>query len=68
VVKALTEGLAGNAITRVMGVMNGTCNYILTRMDDAGLTYDEAFAEADGLGYLEADPSLTWAASTRATS
>jgi homoserine dehydrogenase len=58
VVKALTEGLAGNAITRVMGVMNGTCNYILTRMDDAGLTYAEAFAEADGLGYLEADPEL----------
>jgi homoserine dehydrogenase len=58
VVKALTEGLAGNAITRVMGVMNGTCNYILTRMDDAGLTYEEAFAEADGLGYLEADPEL----------
>jgi homoserine dehydrogenase len=41
-----------------MGVMNGTCNYILTRMDDAGLTYEEAFAEADGLGYLEADPEL----------
>ena len=58
VIKALTEGLAGNAITRVMGVMNGTCNYILTRMDDAGLTYEEAFAEADGLGYLEADPEL----------
>jgi homoserine dehydrogenase len=58
VVKALTEGLAGNAITRVMGVMNGTCNYILTRMDDAGLTYEEAFAEADGLGYVEADPEL----------
>jgi homoserine dehydrogenase len=58
VVKALTEGLAGNRITRVMGVMNGTCNYILTRMDDAGLSYAEAFAEADGLGYLEADPEL----------
>ncbi|MGR3504017.1 homoserine dehydrogenase [Pseudaestuariivita sp.] len=58
VVKALTEGLAGNDVTRVMGVMNGTCNYILTRMEDAGLTYDEAFAEADGLGYLEADPNL----------
>lgn len=58
VIKALTEGLAGNAITRVMGVMNGTCNYILTRMDDAGLSYAEAFAEADGLGYLEADPEL----------
>lgn len=58
VIKALTEGLAGNAITRVMGVMNGTCNYILTRMEHAGLSYDEAFAEADGLGYLEADPEL----------
>ena len=58
VVKALTEGLAGNEITRVMGVMNGTCNYILTRMEAAGLPYDEVFAEADGLGYLEADPTL----------
>lgn len=58
VVKALTEGLAGNEITRVMGVMNGTCNYILTRMQDAGLPYDEVFAEADALGYLEADPTL----------
>ncbi|GGL62130.1 homoserine dehydrogenase [Wenxinia marina] len=58
VIKALTEGLAGNEIRRVMGVMNGTCNYILTRMENAGLTYDEAFAEADGLGYLEADPEL----------
>ncbi len=58
VIKALTEGLAGNDITRVMGVMNGTCNYILTRMQDAGLPYDEVFAEADALGYLEADPNL----------
>jgi len=58
VIKALTEGLAGNEITRVMGVMNGSCNYILTRMEDAGLSYEEVFAEADGLGYLEADPTL----------
>ena len=58
VVKALTEGLAGNEITRVMGVMNGTCNYILTRMQDAGLTYDAVFDEAAKLGYLEADPTL----------
>ena len=58
VIKALTEGLAGNRIARVMGVMNGTCNYILTRMDEAGLSYREAFDEAAGLGYLEADPSL----------
>ncbi len=58
VIKSLTEGLAGNRIDRVMGVMNGTCNYILTRMDEAGLSYQEAFNEADGLGYLEADPNL----------
>jgi len=58
VVKALTEGLAGNEITRVMGVMNGTCNYILTRMQSAGLSYDEVFEEANQLGYLEADPNL----------
>ena len=58
VVKALTEGLAGNEITRVMGVMNGTCNYILTRMETAGLPYETVFQEANALGYLEADPSL----------
>jgi homoserine dehydrogenase len=58
VVKALTEGLAANAVTRVMGVMNGTCNYILTRMESAGLSYDKVFREAHELGYLEADPTL----------
>ncbi|WP_417729429.1 homoserine dehydrogenase [Roseovarius sp.] len=58
VIKALTEGLAGNDITRVMGVMNGTCNYILTRMQSAGLPYAEVFDEAAKLGYLEADPTL----------
>jgi homoserine dehydrogenase len=58
VIKALTEGLAGNDITRVMGVMNGTCNYILTRMQDAGLPYDVVFEEANQLGFLEADPTL----------
>ncbi len=58
VIKALTEGLAGNEITRVMGVMNGSCNYILTRMENAGLPYDTVFEEARALGYLEADPNL----------
>ncbi len=58
VVKALTEGLAGNEITRIMGVMNGSCNYILTRMQDAGLSYQEVFDEANALGFLEADPEL----------
>jgi homoserine dehydrogenase len=58
VIKALTEGLAGNRIKRVMGVMNGTCNYILTRMQSAGLPYETVFEEARQLGYLEADPNL----------
>ncbi|MEM6387215.1 MAG: homoserine dehydrogenase [Pseudomonadota bacterium] len=58
VIKALTESLAGNEITRVMGVMNGTCNYILTRMQSAGLSYETVFKECEELGYLEADPTL----------
>jgi len=58
VIKALTEGLAGNRIKRVMGVMNGSCNYILTRMESAGLSYEAVFEEARQLGYLEADPNL----------
>jgi homoserine dehydrogenase len=58
VIKTLTEGLAGNKMRRVMGVMNGTCNYILTRMQSAGLPYETVFEEARALGYLEADPNL----------
>ncbi len=58
IIKALTEGLAANKINRVMGVMNGTCNYILTRMESAKLPYEAVFKEADDLGYLEADPNL----------
>jgi homoserine dehydrogenase len=58
VIKALTEGLAANQIRRVMGVMNGTCNYILTRMQSANLPYATVFEEARALGYLEADPNL----------
>lgn len=58
VVKTLTESLAGNQVSRILGVMNGTCNYILTRMESAGLTYEAVFQEASDLGYLEADPTL----------
>lgn len=58
IIKTLREGLVGNEITRIMGVMNGTCNYILTRMESAGLSYDTVFQEAADLGYLEADPTL----------
>ncbi|MBR9651626.1 homoserine dehydrogenase [Thalassovita aquimarina] len=58
VIKALTEGLAANQFSRVMGVMNGTCNYILTRMEETGQGYNVLFEEANKLGYLEADPNL----------
>ncbi len=58
VIKSLTEGLAGNEITRVMGVMNGTCNYILTQMQATGGSYQDLFEECGRLGYLEADPNL----------
>ncbi|WP_373354659.1 homoserine dehydrogenase [Pseudoroseicyclus sp. CXY001] len=58
VIKALTEGLAGNEIRRVLGVMNGTCNYILTKMEETGQGYNALFEECARLGYLEADPNL----------
>ena len=58
VVKALTEGLAGNAITRVMGVLNGTCNYILTRMEAEDAPYAQVLEAAQRLGYAEADPAF----------
>jgi homoserine dehydrogenase len=58
IVKSLAEGLAGNAISRVMGVMNGTCNYILTQMEKRGAAYADVLAEAQRLGYAEADPSF----------
>lgn len=58
IVKALREGLAGNAIEGLYGVLNGTSNYILTRMAQAGLGFDAALAEAQALGYAEADPSF----------
>ncbi|WP_411958017.1 homoserine dehydrogenase [Paracoccus homiensis] len=58
IIKAMTEAMAGNSVNRVMGVMNGTCNYILTRMESAGLPYEAVFEEARQLGYLEADPTL----------
>ena len=58
VIKSLNEGLSGNEVTRVLGVMNGTCNYILTRMEATKQGYEALFAEADKLGYLEADPNL----------
>jgi homoserine dehydrogenase len=56
-IRPLRESLAGERITRVMGIVNGTTNYILSRMSDEGATYAEALAEAQALGYAEADPT-----------
>jgi homoserine dehydrogenase len=56
-IHAMQEGLAGNTILRLCGVFNGTCNFILTRMSEEGLTYEQALAEARELGYAEADPT-----------
>eukprot|EP01035_Chromulina_nebulosa_P067814 gene67814-92912_t len=58
VVKTLREGLAGTDIHRVYGILNGTCNYILTRMEQEGLSFAECLADAQRLGYAEADPSF----------
>lgn len=54
---AIQHGLAGNTIRELHGVFNGTCNYILTRMAEEGLSYQQALAEARELGYAEADPT-----------
>jgi homoserine dehydrogenase len=58
IVKTLREGLAGTSINRVYGILNGTCNYILTRMEKEGLSFDECLKDAQRLGYAEADPSF----------
>src|SRR4051794_20577393 len=58
VIKTLREGLAGTGISRVYGILNGTCNYILTRMEQEGLSFDECLKDAQRLGYAEADPSF----------
>jgi homoserine dehydrogenase len=55
--RPLRESLAGDRITRVMGIVNGTTNFILSRMDATGAGFDEALAEATQLGYAEADPT-----------
>jgi homoserine dehydrogenase len=58
IIKMLREGLIGNRITRIYGIVNGTCNYILTRMKQEGAGFDEILADAQRLGYAEAEPSL----------
>jgi homoserine dehydrogenase len=58
VIKALREGVAANRITRVYGILNGTCNYILTTMRESGRAFANVLAEAQKLGYAEADPAF----------
>ncbi len=58
VVKTVREALAGNQIERVYGILNGTCNYILSRMEAEQLSFADCLAEAQRLGYAEADPSF----------
>ena len=58
IIKTLREGLAGNKLSRVYGILNGTCNYILTTMREGGREFTEVLAEAQKLGYAEADPGF----------
>ena len=58
IIKTMREALAGNNVSRVFGILNGTCNYILTRMEAEGMSFDECLADAQRLGYAEADPTF----------
>jgi homoserine dehydrogenase len=58
IIKALREGLVGNRITHLYGIINGTCNYILTRMQEEGAEFDTVLQDAQQQGYAEAEPSL----------
>jgi homoserine dehydrogenase len=58
VIKTLREGLAGNSIRRLYGILNGTCNYILSKMETDGLSFEGCLKEAQRLGYAEADPTF----------
>ncbi len=58
IIRVLREGLSGNDIESMHGILNGTCNYILTRMECEGLPFDTVLKDAQKLGYAEADPSL----------
>ncbi len=58
VIKTMRESLAGNEVSRVYGILNGTCNYILTKMQEEGLPFEDVLKEAQELGYAEADPTF----------
>ena len=57
IIHGVREGLAGDSLVRVLGILNGTCNYILTRMEADHVAFDDALREAQALGYAEADPT-----------
>jgi homoserine dehydrogenase len=58
VIKTLREALAGNTVNRIFGILNGTCNYILTRMENERLSFEDCLKQAQKLGYAEADPTF----------
>jgi len=58
IINALRDGLSANHIESIMGIMNGTCNYMMTKMANEGVAYDDILKEAQELGYAEADPSF----------
>ncbi|WP_026531306.1 homoserine dehydrogenase [Haematomicrobium sanguinis] len=58
IIRPIQDSLSGDRITRILGIVNGTTNYMLDKMDTTGASYQEVFDEAAALGYLEADPSL----------
>lgn len=58
IIKALRDGLSANHILNIRGILNGTCNYILSKMVDCGISFESALKEAQVLGYAEANPSL----------
>ncbi len=58
IVKTLREGLVGNSLSRIYGILNGTCNYILTRMEQERLSFADCLKDAQRLGYAEADPAF----------
>jgi homoserine dehydrogenase len=58
IVKTLRESMSGNEVSRIYGILNGTCNYILTRMEAEGISFEDCLADAQRLGYAEADPTF----------
>jgi homoserine dehydrogenase len=58
VIDAIRHGLAGDRLLRIAGVLNGTCNYVLTRIEESGVGFEEALSDAQALGFAEADPSI----------